>query len=73
VSSGLGASCNLPIAAFAELHEGGFRLSAFISDLQGEIRLQVLRQGPMEQSAHIAAEVTRELISQGAGELIKGN
>lgn len=73
VSSGLGASCNLPIAAFAQLHEGGFRMSAFISDLQGKIRLQVLREGAREQSAQIAAEVTRELISQGAGELIAGN
>jgi hydroxymethylbilane synthase len=71
ISSGLGATCNMPIAAFAELGPSGVTISSFVSDIAGETILKVDKQGPELESYRLANEITAELMAQGAEEIIE--
>jgi hydroxymethylbilane synthase len=70
VTLSLGATCNLPIAAFAELKGDELHLSSFVSNESGSQVLNVNRSGPKSEANRIAGEVADALLSQGAAELI---
>ena len=73
VTSKLGATCNLPIAAFAELNGDDIHLSSFVSDEVGSQVLNVKLNGPKSDAARLAGEVADTLLSKGAAELIQGS
>ncbi|MCB1644800.1 MAG: hydroxymethylbilane synthase [Pseudomonadales bacterium] len=70
ISTGLGANCNLPIAAFAELDGDTVTLSAYVNSPTGDQPLKVIRRGPAAEGQALAREVTRALLDQGAGDLL---
>ena len=70
ISAGLGASCSLPIAAFAQMTEGRIELASYVSDMTGLTVLRASRSGPRESGVELARQVTAELISGGALRLI---
>ncbi|XOV86260.1 MAG: hydroxymethylbilane synthase [Pseudomonadota bacterium] len=70
VSAGLGASCNLPIAAFSTCEAGEFAITGFVANPEGTRRITVARQGPVALAESLAQEVVAELIDQGALALI---
>lgn len=71
ITAGLGATCNLPIAAFAELEGDSIHLSSFVSDNVGKKVLNVRLSGPASEGRQLAEQVASELLAQGAAELIR--
>ena len=70
ISAGLGASCSLPIAAFAQIVDDRIHLSSYVSDTAGQSTLRASRSGPRLSGLDLARQVTAELISGGALRLI---
>lgn len=70
VSSGLGATCNLPIAAFAVLNGENIRLFTYVSDNSGERTIKLNGESPRGDAIMMADRLTQELIGKGANELI---
>ncbi len=70
VSSGLGATCNLPIAAFAVLSGENIRLSTYVSDNSGERTIKLNGESPRGDAIMMADRLTQEMIGKGANELI---
>lgn len=70
VSSGLGATCNLPIAAFAVLNGENIRLSTYVSDNSGERTIKLNGESPRGDAIMMADRLTQEMIGKGANELI---
>jgi len=71
ISSGLGATCNMPIAAFAEMNLEEVCIASFVSDISGETILKVDKQGPVDQSYQLANDITDELVALGAMKIIE--
>jgi hydroxymethylbilane synthase len=71
ISAGLGASCSLPIAAFAHLDNDQISLASYVSDMDGVAPLRVSRKGPRTSGIELARQVTAELIAGGALTLIQ--
>ena len=71
VTSRLGATCNLPIAAFVELENDEIHFSSFVSNESGSQVLNVNLSGPKSEAARLAGEVADRLLSEGAAELIQ--
>ena len=69
VSIGLGASCDLPIAAYATLGSDSIQLSTYVG-IEGK-HLRVAAETSRVNALEMAREVTAQLIAQGAGELTK--
>ncbi len=72
ITAGLGATCNLPIAAFAEFKDDAIHFSTFVSDEQGKQQLSVNRSGPSNEGQELARQVAAALLDQGAARLIEG-
>jgi hydroxymethylbilane synthase len=70
VSSGLGATCNLPIAAFAVLNGENIRLFTYVSDNSGERTIKLNGESPRGDAIMMADRLTQEMIGKGANELI---
>ena len=70
ISAGLGATCNLPIAAYAQVDGDEFTISGFVSDLRGDNFIQGFASGRRDDASALALDVTQQLISQGAESLI---
>jgi hydroxymethylbilane synthase len=67
VSIGLGASCDLPIAAFATLEGGNIALQTYVGTEQKHIRVQA--QAVRQDAIVMAKKVTQQLLDQGADQL----
>lgn len=70
VSSALGATCNLPIGVFAEIDGERMRLSAFVSNLEGDHFLRDSIDGPVLEGMDLAGRLSDRLVANGARELI---
>lgn len=70
ISSALGAHCNLPIGAFAEIAGDQIRISAFVSNLEGDHYLREFIDGPASDGADLAKRLSDRLMSNGAAELV---
>lgn len=71
ITARLGATCNLPIAVFAELDGDSIRFSSFVSDAEGTEVLNVQLTGPAGEGKQLAEQVARDLLAKGAAELIR--
>jgi len=67
VSIGLGASCELPIAAFATLSEGQISLQTYVGINDRHLRVQ--GRSARDEALSMANDVTQQLIDQGADQL----
>jgi len=67
----LGATCNLPIAVFAEILGSDLVVTGYVSDTSGEQVVRQSLQGPVKGAQLLARELGERLLEQGAGELIK--
>ena len=70
IAAGLGASCNLPIGAYAELTGDEISIAGFVSDVGGDNFIQGFAEGLRTDASALALDVTQQLISQGADRLI---
>jgi len=71
VSAGLGANCNLPIAAYAELQADKMRLRAYVSDETGKKFIRLSSAGTRDNGTEMARNLVAELLSRGADKLIQ--
>lgn len=70
VSIGLGATCNLPIAAFARVEDGVFRMAGYVSDLDGKHDIHATREGRPEDARALAGSLVEELLDAGGRDLV---
>lgn len=66
----LGATCNLPVAVYAELKSDEFLLSSFISDLRGKVIIREQVTGSVDNSALLAEKLGNNLLARGAVDLM---
>lgn len=70
VTLALGATCNLPIAVFAEIEGESICLSSYVSDTAGREVIREGLSGELAQADHLAARLGDLLIDRGAAALI---
>jgi hydroxymethylbilane synthase len=68
ISRALGASCAVPLGAYAEEKEGGLRLRALVASLDGRRIARADCEGADPAAA--AADAVNELLRQGADEIL---
>ena len=66
----LGATCNLPIAVYAEPTAGEFLLNSFISDPGGNVIIREQVTGKIDDSASLAERLGNNLLARGAVDLM---
>ena len=66
VSRRLGGSCQVPLAAYAEIHGGSLTLRALVASPDGTRTLRAERSGPVGQAQAIGEAVAAELFDAGA-------
>ena len=69
--SALRGGCNVPVGGHAEVEGDQLTLKARVLSLDGRTRVEGSRSGPREQAVAIGAALAKELIEQGAAELIE--
>ena len=69
----LGATCNLPIAAFAEIAHEIMSISAFVSDTSGDQFIKDTIAGPVADAVQLALTLGQRLIDKGALDLVNGD
>jgi len=70
VSRGLGGSCQVPLAAYAEIEGGDLHLRAIVGNHKTGEHVAVEGQGPAEEAESIAAEAVARLKARGALQLL---
>lgn len=71
VTKMLGATCNLPIAAYAEIRDSRFLLSGYVSDIAGDQVIRKTREGSVDEATQLAESLGQDLLDQGAAALIE--
>ena len=66
----LGATCNLPVAVYAEPRAGEFLLNSFISDPDGNVIIREQVAGNIGDSASLAEKLGNNLLAKGAADLM---
>ena len=66
----LGATCNLPVAVFAEHRGGEFLLSSFISDVGGTVIIREQVTGHIDDAVSLAEKLGDNLLARGAAALM---
>lgn len=70
VAAALQGSCQVPLAVFAEIREGDFRVSGMVGMPDGSQLLRAESHGAPEMAGELAAAVAEDLIGQGADRII---
>jgi hydroxymethylbilane synthase len=70
VATALQGSCQVPLAVFAEIREGDFRVSGMVGMPDGSQLLRAESHGAPERAGELAAAVADDLIGQGADRII---
>ncbi len=71
VTTRLGGSCQVPIAAFAEVEAGQMTLNALVAEPDGSRVLSAGATGPADDFSAIGNQVAGDLASQGADTIIE--
>ena len=67
----LEGGCQVPIAGFATLTGDQLTLEGRVGSVDGEIMLQGVVQGSSQDAEQLGVELAKDLLSQGAAELLK--
>ena len=73
VTAALEATCNLPIAAFAEMEGDDMHLRAFVASQDGSQALSGSLSGPADTYAALGQQLGQQLLKQGAARLLTGD
>ncbi len=66
----LDGGCQMPIAAFATLHEGSLRLRALVASLDGRRVLRTEIEGSVDEPRELGARAAQAVIARGATEIL---
>jgi hydroxymethylbilane synthase len=67
----LQGGCQVPIAAYAEVHHGKLKLRGLVSNRSGTKILRAKLEGSVENAEEIGKRVGEELFQQGAEKILK--
>lgn len=70
VSRVLGGSCQVPLAAYAQVSEGVLSLQALVAEPDGSRILRAQVSGSADQAEQLGDRVAQDLLSQGADEIL---
>lgn len=70
VSRALGGSCQVPLAAFAQEHDGRIDLRALVAEPDGSRILRAQIQGDVADAVGLGKQVAQELMDQGADQIL---
>ncbi|AKQ59593.1 hydroxymethylbilane synthase [Bordetella hinzii] len=70
VSRKLGGSCQVPLAAYAELHGDELRIEALVSSVDGNRILRATRAGAAAEAERLGLAVAQDLLDKGAGAIL---
>ena len=71
VSRLLGGSCQVPLAAYARLHNGRLMLEALVAEPDGRLVLRARAEGEATEAESLGQGVAQSLLSQGARAIIE--
>mgnify|MGYP003616892157 CR=1 FL=1 len=67
----LEGGCQVPIAGYATLQNGHIHLEGRVGSVDGAILLQATQTGAMTEAEQLGVALAKDLVSQGADELLK--
>jgi hydroxymethylbilane synthase len=70
VSRELGGSCQVPLAAYAQVESGTLTLDALVASVDGQHIVRAHRQGAAVDARDIGIAAARELLAQGAAAIL---
>lgn len=71
LNAALHGGCQLPIAAYAQLHGDALRLRALVADADGGPAIQAEGRGPATEPQALGERVAKELLARGARAIIE--
>ncbi|MGH8164490.1 MAG: hydroxymethylbilane synthase, partial [Rhodanobacteraceae bacterium] len=71
ILAGLGGGCHLPVGAFAEVDDNLLRVRAVVIAPDGGRLARASAQGPSSDPLELSSRIVRDLLAQGADELIE--
>jgi hydroxymethylbilane synthase len=69
--AGLGGGCSLPIAAYAEIADGGLLLRGRVNSPDGKQQIDVKAEGSISQAQAIGALLAQKALTEGAAALLE--
>ena len=70
VSRTLGGSCQVPLAAYAQVQDGMVNVQALVAEPDGTTVLQTQASGPVEQARAVGERAAAELMTMGADAIL---
>lgn len=70
LSRKLQASCEVPVAAYAQLKSGDLHVSGMVASLDGQQVLRTNVQGPADEAESLGVALAEELLQLGAADLL---
>ena len=70
VTASLGATCTLPVAAYAQIESGAITIAAFVADIRGTRVITESVSGDLREASALSGQLGQRLLDQGAAELI---
>jgi hydroxymethylbilane synthase len=67
----LEGGCQVPIACYGEVQKDTLYLTGLVSTLDGKWLIRAQREGKSSQEGKLGLELAEQLLSQGAGEILK--
>jgi hydroxymethylbilane synthase len=67
----LNGGCQVPIAGFALLQDGGIFMRGLVGNPDGSVLYRAERSGSLEQAEAIGQMVAEDLLAQGADEILQ--
>lgn len=71
VSRCLGANCQVPVAAFAEVQNDELWLRGLVASMRGDVVLRAERRGALHDAENLGVAVGNDLLDQGAEAILK--
>lgn len=71
VSAQLGGSCQVPLAAYAQLQDGVLTLRGLVAQPDGQTLIRAQASGAPDQAEVLGREVAASLLDQGAREILR--
>jgi hydroxymethylbilane synthase len=67
----LEGGCQIPIGCYSEIKENTYRITGFVSDLQGHEKLRDYLEGPVSEAKEIARALADRFLERGARKIIE--
>lgn len=67
----LGGGCQVPVAAYAELKEGGLHLEGMVAELDGSVVLRRKSRGSSSRAEEMGRDLAEELLAAGADKILE--